>query len=138
MTAPAFSPPGDPAAQETGAALRPRFSADGLVTAVAVDAVSGEVLMVAHMDAEALSETLRTGTAHYYSRSRKALWKKGATSGQVQAVSAVLVDCDQDAVVLKVTVGGDGNSCHTGARSCFYRTVVGDGAGGFRLERSQD
>ncbi len=83
--------------------------------------------MLAHMNAEALDATIRTGEAHYYSRSRGRLWKKGETSGQIQTVRALLVDCDQDAIVLRVAVGGDGGACHTGARSCFYRTLGGDG-----------
>jgi phosphoribosyl-AMP cyclohydrolase len=119
----AFAAPGDGPAQDSAAVFRPRFSRDGLVTAVAVDATDGTVLMVAHMNAEALAATLETGEAHYYSRSRGRLWRKGETSGQVQRIVEVLTDCDQDAIVLRVTVGGDGNSCHTGARSCFYRRV---------------
>jgi phosphoribosyl-AMP cyclohydrolase len=106
--------------------LSPRFGADGLIAAIATDAVSGEVLMLAWMNAEALDLTLKTGEAHYYSRSRRALWRKGETSGQVQAVKEIRVDCDQDAVWLKVVAGGDGGACHTGRRSCFYR-VVEDG-----------
>ena len=86
------------------------------------DAESGEVLMVAHMNAEALARTLATGEAWYWSRSRRELWRKGATSGQTQSVAEMRVDCDQDAVWLRVRVGGDGGSCHTGRRSCFYRT----------------
>ncbi|HEX8164225.1 MAG TPA: phosphoribosyl-AMP cyclohydrolase [Beijerinckiaceae bacterium] len=108
---------------EEGCVLAPRFGADGLVTAVAADADSGEVLMVAHMNAEALARTLKTGEAWYWSRSRGELWRKGATSGQVQTVVEVRVDCDQDALLLKVRVGGDGGCCHTGRRSCFYRAV---------------
>jgi phosphoribosyl-AMP cyclohydrolase len=90
---------------------------------VAADARTGEVLMLAWMNAEALGLTLETGIAHYYSRSRQALWKKGETSGQIQTVCELRVDCDQDAVLLKVDVGGDGGACHTGRRSCFYRAV---------------
>ena len=108
---------------EEGRVLAPRFGADGLVTAVAADAGTGEVLMVAHMNAEALSRTLATGEAWYWSRSRGELWRKGATSGQVQTVVEMRVDCDQDALLLKVRVGGDGGACHTGRRSCFYRTI---------------
>lgn len=109
---------------EHGSALTPRFGPDGLLPAVATDAATGEVLMLAYMNAEALKLTQETGEAHYYSRSRKALWRKGATSGQVQTVVELRVDCDQDAVWLKVSVGGDGGACHTGARSCFYRKIV--------------
>ena len=117
----------DTAALERGAVLAPSFNADGLIAAVATDARSGEVLMLAWMNAAALRLTLETGEAHYYSRSRQALWKKGETSGQVQAVQEIRVDCDQDAVWLKVVPGGDGGACHVGYRSCFYR-VVEDGA----------
>ena len=101
----------------------PRFGPDGLVTCVTTEAGSGEVLMVAHMDREALARTIASGEAWYWSRSRRELWRKGATSGQVQTVVEMRVDCDQDAVWLKVSVGGDGGCCHTGRRSCFYRIV---------------
>ena len=107
----------DTHALERGARLTPRFNADGLIAAVATDAGSGEVLMLAWMNAEALRLTLETGEAHYYSRSRQALWRKGETSGQVQAVREIRIDCDQDAVWLKVTVDGDGGACHVGFRS---------------------
>ena len=117
----------DTVAVEESAALTPTFNADGLIAAVATDATSGEVLMLAWMNAEALRLTLDTGIAHYFSRSRQALWKKGETSGQLQNVAEVRIDCDQDAVWLKVHVGGNGGACHTGHRSCFYR-VVEDGA----------
>lgn len=120
-------PSSDATEQEAGPTFRPRFGLDGLLTAVAVDDATGDVLMVAHMDHVALAATLSTGEAHYYSRSRKMLWRKGATSGQVQTVRAILVDCDQDALVLRVSVGGDGGACHTGARTCFYRVVGPDG-----------
>ena len=111
---------------ERGAVLAPRFDADGLIAAVATHADTGEVLMLAWMNAEALRRTLDTREAHYFSRSRQALWKKGETSGQVQTVDEVRIDCDQDAVWLKVRPQGDGGACHTGQRSCFYR-VVEDG-----------
>ena len=111
---------------ERGAVLAPRFDADGLIAAVATHADTGEVLMLAWMNAEALRRTLDTREAHYFSRSRQALWKKGETSGQVQTVDEVRIDCDQDAVWLKVRPRGDGGACHTGQRSCFYR-VVEDG-----------
>ncbi len=112
---------------ERGSVLTPRFDAAGLIAAVATHAETGEVLMLAWMNAEALRLTLETRQAHYYSRSRQALWKKGETSGQVQAVVEARVDCDQDAVWLKVIPGGDGGACHVGFRSCFYR-VVEEGA----------
>ena len=117
---------------EEGFAFTPRFSADGLVTCVAVDAASGEVLMLAHMNAEAIEKTLATGVMHYWSRSRQKLWRKGDTSGQFQTVVELRVDCDQDALLARVAVGGDGGACHTGRRSCFYRRVEA-GADGARL-----
>ena len=108
---------------ERGAVLAPRFDANGLIAAVATHADTGEVLMLAWMNAEALRATLDTGQAHYFSRSRNALWRKGETSGQLQLVAEVRVDCDQDAVWLKVRPQGDGGACHVGFRSCFYRAV---------------
>ncbi|TDH39250.1 phosphoribosyl-AMP cyclohydrolase [Pseudohoeflea suaedae] len=113
----------DKTEQDEGEVLAPRFNSDGLVTAVTVDAGDGTVLMLAHMNAEALSLSIETGVAHYFSRSRNALWKKGETSGNLQEIEEILVDCDQDAVVLKVRVKGHDASCHTGRRSCFYRSV---------------
>ncbi len=118
-----FPPPGSKAELEEGSMLSPRFGADGLVTCITTDAATGEILMVAHMNAEALAKTLETGEAWYWSRSRGELWHKGATSGQVQTVLEMRVDCDQDALLLKVKVAGDGGCCHTGRRSCFYRKV---------------
>ena len=112
---------------EEGAAFAPRFGPDGLITAVASDADTGEVLMVAHMNGAALARTLETGEVWYWSRSRGELWHKGATSGQIQTLVEMRVDCDQDALLLKVRVGGDGGCCHTGRRSCFYRAVESDG-----------
>jgi phosphoribosyl-AMP cyclohydrolase len=113
---------------EEGDRFTPRFGADGLVTAIVTDARDGMLLMVAHMNAEALSLTLETGIAHYWSRSRHALWKKGEVSGNVQQIVEVRTDCDQDAVWLRVEVAGHDATCHTGRRSCFYRTVeVEDG-----------
>ena len=120
MTAP-FPAPADKHALEEGTALSPRFDASGLVTCVTTDAESGELLMVAHMNAEALQRSIETGEAWYWSRSRRELWHKGATSGQVQTIVEMRVDCDQDALWLKVKVAGDGGCCHTGRRSCFYR-----------------
>lgn len=111
---------------ERGSALAPRFNADGLVVAVAQHADTGEILMLAWMNAEALKLTVETRIAHYFSRSRNALWKKGETSGQLQDVVELRVDCDQDAVLLKVRPRGDGGACHVGFRSCFYR-VLEDG-----------
>jgi phosphoribosyl-AMP cyclohydrolase len=123
MSHPAFPAPGTASELERGAALTPRFDDKGLIAAIAVHADTGEVLMLAWMNAEALRLTLDTGEAHYFSRSRQSLWKKGETSGQSQTVAEVRVDCDQDAVLLKVRPQGDGGACHVGYRSCFYRIV---------------
>jgi len=121
-----FSEPlADKHQNEDGSVFAPRFDANGLITAVVTDAQDGHLLMVAHMNAEALRLTLATGIAHYWSRSRNTLWKKGETSGNLQAVVEMRTDCDQDALWLKVRVAGDGPTCHTGRRSCFYRLVVG-------------
>ncbi len=117
---------------EEGLALTPKFDADGLVTAVATDAGSGDVLMVAHMNAQALAKTIATGEAWYFSRSRRALWKKGESSGHTQRVVEMRIDCDQDAVWIRVEqVAG---ACHTGRRSCFYRAVPLGKAGEAKLE----
>jgi phosphoribosyl-AMP cyclohydrolase len=102
----------------------PRFDANGLITAVAQDAKSGQILMVAYMNAEALKQTIETGLATYYSRSRKRLWRKGEQSGHIQKVEQILVDCDQDCIVLKVSV--EAGQCHVGYQSCFYRAIKGD------------
>lgn len=126
------NPSADKAELETGTLFTPRFDESGLVTAVVTDARDGELLMVAHMNVEALALTVATGIAHYWSRSRKALWKKGETSGNLQTVVEMRTDCDQDAVWLKVSVAGHDATCHTGRRSCFYRTVSAEG-GGARL-----
>ncbi|MCX7304771.1 MAG: phosphoribosyl-AMP cyclohydrolase [Hyphomicrobiales bacterium] len=116
-------PSADKKALEEGGVFSPRFDANGLVTAVVTDATDGALLMVAHMNAEAIALTLETGIAHYWSRSRNSLWKKGETSGNFQQVVELRTDCDQDAVWLSVKVAGDGATCHTGRRSCFYRVV---------------
>ena len=113
--------------------LTPRFDADGLITCVATDARSGDLLMVAHMNAEALQKTIASGEAWYFSRSRKKLWRKGESSGHVQHVVEMRVDCDQDAVWIKVEQQGAG-ACHTGRRSCFYRAVPLGKGGDIRLE----
>jgi phosphoribosyl-AMP cyclohydrolase len=118
---------------EEGLAFTPKFNADGLITAVATDASNGDVLMVAHMNAEALRKTIESGEAWYYSRSRRALWKKGESSGHVQRVVELRVDCDQDALWLKVAQEGPG-ACHTGRRSCFYRAVPLGKKGSVTLE----
>lgn len=122
----AFPEPGTKAEIEEGDVFMPRFDRDGLVTCIAIDAGDGRVLMVAHMNAESLARTIETGEAWYWSRSRRELWRKGATSGQTQRVVEMRTDCDQDAVLITVEVGGDGGCCHTGRRACFYRTVALD------------
>jgi phosphoribosyl-AMP cyclohydrolase len=127
-----FAAPGTAADLEEGNILTPKFDADGLVTAVATDVVSGDVLMVAHMNAEALAKTIATGEAWYFSRSRGTLWKKGETSGHTQRVVEMRIDCDQDAVWIKVEqVAG---ACHTGRRSCFYRSVPLGKPGAVKIE----
>jgi phosphoribosyl-AMP cyclohydrolase len=133
----AFPAPGTAADLEEGLALTPKFDADGTVTCVATDAATGDVLMVAHMNAEALSKTIATGQAWYYSRSRRLLWRKGETSGHTQRVVEMRVDCDQDAVWIKVEqVAG---ACHTGRRSCFYRAVLlGRPGGAVKLEAREE
>lgn len=108
---------------EDSLSLTPRFDAAGLVSCIAVDAGSGEVLMLAHMNAEALRRSIKTREAWYWSRSRQELWRKGATSGQVQRIIEMRVDCDQDTLLIRVEVGGNGGACHTGRHSCFYRRV---------------
>lgn len=114
--------------REQGGRFMPRFDSAGLLTAIAIDSVTREPLMLAFMDAEALAKTRETGLAHFHSRSRGRLWLKGETSGHVLRVREIRVDCDQDALILMVTP--EGPACHTGARSCFYRVLDGD-----RLER---
>ena len=106
---------------EEGLEFAPKFNADGLITAIAQDAETGQVLMVAYMNREALDRTIETGRATYYSRSRKKLWKKGEQSGHFQTVKQILVDCDQDCLILKVAV--DAGQCHVGYQSCFYRAL---------------
>ena len=102
----------------------PKFDQDGLIVCVTIEQKSKDVLMVAYMNALALEQTLETGVAHYWSRSRQSLWRKGDTSGQVQKVVSLKVDCDQDTLLLSVEVGGDGKACHTGRKSCFYRVIL--------------
>ncbi len=122
---------------EEGTTLNPRFDADGLVTAVVTDARAGDVLMLAHMNAEALAKTIETAEAWYYSRSRKRLWKKGEQSGHVQRVVEMRIDCDQDAVWLKVEQASEG-ACHTGRRTCFYRAVPVGKGGEMKLQFVED
>lgn len=123
--------------QELGDELRPRFDEHGLVTAVVTDHATGEVVMLAHMNAEALAATISTGIATYWSRSRQAIWIKGATSGNRQHVKELRIDCDQDAVWLAVETEGHGAACHQGFRSCFYRRVTLGDAATARLERTE-
>ncbi len=122
---------------ETTGELRIRYDANGLVPAIATDSCSGEALMLAYMNAEAVEKTLETGIAHFWSRSRNSLWRKGETSGNELGVEEFRVDCDQDAIWLRVRVKGDGIACHTGARSCFFRRAEANG-GDFRLVRTED
>ena len=123
MTASVFAMRTNDETVETGTALMPKFDRDGLIVAIAVDAASGEVLMVAHMNAEALSRTIETSEAWFWSRSRQKFWRKGEESGNTLTVAELRVDCDQDAILLRVSVTGDGVACHQGYRSCFYRSV---------------
>ncbi len=116
---------------EEGLKLAPKFDASGLVTCVATDAATGEVLMVAHMNEEALRRTIASGEAWYFSRSRNALWRKGETSGHLQRVVEMRTDCDQDAIWIRVEQTGA--ACHTGRRSCFYRKIDAGEEGGARL-----
>jgi len=116
----------DAEALERGSVLAPSFNAEGLVAAILQHAESGEVLMLGWMDAEALRRTLDTGEVWFFSRSRDALWHKGETSGQIQRVLELRVDCDQDAVLVKVAPQGDGGVCHVGFRACFYRVIEND------------
>lgn len=134
MTLTFDAPSSNKAELETGPAFTPRFDEKGLITAVVTDARDGELLMVAHMNAEALALTIETGVAHYYSRSRKSLWKKGESSGNLQTVREIRTDCDQDAIWLKVSVAGHDATCHTGRRSCFYRTIgIEDGKAAVKI-----
>lgn len=118
-----FAKPGDAKSLETGTGFTPRFDEHGLLSAIVVDADKGDVLMLAHMNEESLSRTMETGEAWFWSRSRKALWRKGETSGNTLTVSEILVDCDQDAILIKARLGGKQVACHTGRRSCFYRRL---------------
>jgi phosphoribosyl-AMP cyclohydrolase len=114
---------------EEGNVFTPKFDAHGLIVCVTTEASSGEILMLAYMNELALEKTLETGVAHYWSRSREKLWRKGDTSGQVQQVVDIRTDCDQDALLLRVNAGGDGKACHTGRKSCFYRRIENTGDG---------
>ena len=118
-----FAPRGEPHEIEEGTTFQPKFDADGLIPAIVTDAASGEVLILAWMNGEALARTLETRSAHFWSRSRQALWRKGEQSGNALQVVELRTDCDQDAVWLRVRVSGSGVACHTGRRSCFYRAM---------------
>ncbi len=118
-----FAKPGDAKAIETGTSFTPRFDEHGLITCIVTDAGTGEVLMLAHMNEDALGRTMDTGEAWFWSRSRKQLWRKGETSGNTLTVAEILVDCDQDAILVRANLGGKGVACHTGRRSCFYRRL---------------
>jgi phosphoribosyl-AMP cyclohydrolase len=126
-----FPAPESKAESEEGTVFAPRFDAEGLVPVVATSAKTGEVLMLAYMNEEALARTIETGEAHYWSRSRGRLWRKGDESGNSQRVVEMRTDCDQDAIWLKVETAGAEAACHTGRRSCFYRAIpVGEAPGG--------
>ena len=118
---------------EESVVFAPRYDENGLIPAIVTDARDGSVVMLAYMNAEALERTLTTGEAHYWSRSRRELWRKGATSGDTQKVVDIRLDCDQDALLLSVAMGGRSVACHTGRHSCFYRRVS-RGSQGYKLE----
>jgi len=120
---PRFAARGSDREIEAGTQFMPRFDEHGLISCVVTDAGDGSVLMFAYMNEEALARTIETGEAWFWSRSRKALWQKGETSGNKLTVEEMRVDCDQDAILLRVRVAGNGVACHTGARSCFYRRL---------------
>lgn len=118
---------------EETAVFAPRYDDHGLIPAIVTDAKDGSVVMLAYMNAQALALTLETGEAHYWSRSRNELWRKGATSGDTQKIVDIRMDCDQDTVLLSVTMAGRGVACHTGRHSCFYRRVSRHSQG-YKLE----
>jgi phosphoribosyl-AMP cyclohydrolase len=126
-----------PSPVEEGSAFRPRFDERGLIPVFVVDAATGRGLMAAWMNQAALEQTLATGFAHYWSRSRNCLWRKGEVSGESQRAIEILTDCDQDTLLLRVEVQGRGATCHTGRRSCFYRRLRRD-AGSVTLEIIDD
>ena len=118
-----FAERGDAETIEKGTAFAPKFDSDGLIVAVVAEASSGEVLMVAHMNRDALARTIETGQGWFWSRSRQRFWRKGEESGNTLAVTELRIDCDQDVLLVSATIAGDGVACHQGYRSCFYRTV---------------
>lgn len=128
MTIDFKSPASDKKLLEQDGPFTPKFDEKGLITTVVTDTNDGQIVMLAYMNAEALALTIETGIAHYYSRSRQELWKKGETSGNLQEVVRMHTDCDQDAVIIEVKMTGDGVACHTGRKSCFYRKVDGIGS----------
>lgn len=119
-----FARSGDTKAIEQGNTFQPKFDSDGLISAIVTDAASGAVLMFAHMNGEALRLTIENGYAHFWSRSRGKLWKKGEESGNLLRVREIRTDCDQDVLLIVAEIGSDGVACHTGAKSCFYRRLV--------------
>lgn len=123
----------DKTAREEGNIFAPAFDAHGLLPVIVTSAKTGEVLMFAFMNAEALTRSIETGEAHYWSRSRNSLWRKGETSGNTQRIVEIRTDCDQDVLWLKVEMQGDGACCHTGRASCFYRTVPFGAAAGQKM-----
>lgn len=134
-----FAEPGTREDTESGTRFTPRFNAEGLIGCITCEAKSGDVLMFAWMNEEALQKTIETGQAHYWSRSRGELWHKGATSGMVQHVVEMRADCDQDTLLLKVRIDGPAAACHMGYRSCFYRSVpLGGTAGPQTVLRFED
>lgn len=128
MTIDFKSPASDKKLLEQDGPFTPKFDEKGLITTVVTDTNDGQIVMLAFMNAEALALTIETGIAHYYSRSRQELWKKGETSGNLQEVVCMYTDCDQDAIIIEVKMTGDGVACHTGRKSCFYRKVDGIGS----------
>jgi phosphoribosyl-AMP cyclohydrolase len=134
-----FAEPGSREEVEQGTSFTPRFNAEGLIGCIVCEAATGDVLMFAWMNEEALEKTIETGQAHYWSRARKELWHKGATSGMVQNVVEMRVDCDQDTILMKVRIDGPLAACHMGYRSCFYRSVpAGQAAGPAMVLRFED
>lgn len=130
MTAIAFPPPPAKAELDEAAIFTPRFDEHGLMPAIVADAASGEVLMVAYVNAQSLALTIATGEAHFWSRSRGEIWRKGATSGNVLRVVELRTDCDQDTLLIRAELTGGGLACHTGRRSCFYRAIAAPDAEG--------
>lgn len=137
MSGATFAPRGTTEEIEHGSVFQPRFGPDGLIPAIVTDAATGGVLMFAWMNAQALSLSIETGQAHFWTRSRGRIWKKGEESGNVLNIEDIRTDCDQDVVWLKVTVAGNGVACHTGETSCFYRSLTPSGDGTIRLTNLQ-